>query len=278
MSKKNKKEKSTLKRIPIHFIVLPLLLVAFLAVLIASPIYRYSKAKPLKVLAPYLAGIAEHDILANNGMDSDDHEHDSTGYTDEQKEKIKHFESIEYVEAETLDTNARVGSETDTIKTYRTTENQTINMHIAAVAKVYTAATTNDDETINEGKLETYIGFRSLKPEGTISVQDVQVYAADGFSRKVMKLNATITGSSLCFTADYFNNDYMNFITTTRNITLSKDVSGSYFLGLKKVKHPSLYIYIKYTDSNYHENDGIREYLVGFDYDKYFITGQTKAK
>ena len=67
----------------------------------------------------------------------------------------------------------------------------------------------------------------------------------------------------------------MHIITNIRSIDIDQDVKDSYCFGLKRVKHPSLYVYISYTDKTLNSNNGIREYLIEFDYEDYFQTGQT---
>lgn len=258
MSKKENKKQ--IKRIPIHFIVLPLLLLAFVSFMVAHPIVQATKANPQKLLAPYLAGIPTSD----------------TEYTEEQLKKIEHYENIEFVKPSKL-VDAYVGNDSNDIKAVSTTSEETTNLHVGLVAKNYRAAKTEDDE-VKTGNIGFYVGFRAADnfPYYNITVNEVQVYLADGWSGYQKRLNATIANNtSSLWNNDYLGNSKMHFISNVRNIDIDQDVKDSYCFGFKKVKHPSLYVYIKYTDKTLHSNNGIREYLIEYDYEDYFQKGQT---
>lgn len=257
MSKKENKKQ--IKRIPIHFIVLPIFLLAFLAFAIAHPIVQTVNANPQKLLAPYIAGIPTSD----------------TEYTEEQLKKIDHFENIEFIKASKL-ANAYVGNDSTDIKSVITTSKETKNLEVGLVAKNYRAAKTVDDK-VKAGQIGFYVGFRSTLPysSNSIKITDVQVYLADGWSGYQKKLNASIATSTTLNGENYLGNSKMHFITNLRIIDIDKDVTDSYCFGFKKVKHPSLYVYIKYTDKTYNSNNGVREYLIEYDYEDYFQKGQT---
>ena len=257
MSKKDKKE---LKRIPIHFVVLPVLLFAFLCFMIAHPIVQKVNANPQKLLAPYLAGIPTSD----------------TEYTDEQLAKIDHFENIEFIKASKVVNNAYVGNGAENLKATITTGKETKNLNVGLVAKSYKSAKTVDD-TVEAGKISFYVGFKADDiPYTSIKMNDVQVYIADGWSGYQKKLVASISTSTTLWGENYLGNERMHFIANERIIEIDKDVKDSYCFGLKKVKHPSVYVYVKYTDATLNSNNGIREYLIEYDYEDYFMKGQTE--
>lgn len=243
MSKKQKKK--TIKRIPIHFVVIPAAILTLLLVIGIWVGVTLSSVDTEQLVYNNLAGIT-----------------DTSDLSDEDKNKLDKYESVDIENASKFGEDAFIK---ETLKNQKYSYYDAGNLRIALVSTEYKKPVVKDGNLSN-GTISFYLGFKALTSTNSISVTSAKVIAADGWSGYV-KAASSITSS-------YYSNtilgyDTMRFYNSTRSISITQEIENRYLL-FKKVEHPSIFVYVEYKDKG-----TTYETIVRFDYEDYFIKGQS---
>ncbi len=126
-----------------------------------------------------------------------------------------------------------------------------------------------DKNEDTNGSISYYIGFQKTD-DAEVKISNVRIIAAEKWTHFVS--NASTISSSAYSNNKLNDSSKLNFYKGSA-ISISAQFPQSTMLGIKRIKHPNLYIYIEYT---YASID--KEFLVEFDFNDYYIDGQSKIK
>lgn len=129
-----------------------------------------------------------------------------------------------------------------------------------------------ENDTANNGNITFYVGFNKINKNNNIDLKitNCNVIVAEKWHNYASS-KSSITSSS------YYSNTILNYSTmafydSTKSITISKDQKfpKRYLLGMVNVKNPNVYVQLQYTLGK-----ESKSYIVEFNYDSFFISGQT---
>lgn len=129
-----------------------------------------------------------------------------------------------------------------------------------------------ENDTANNGNVTFYVGFNKINKDNNIDLKitSCNVIVAEKWHNYASS-KSSITSSS------YYSNTILNYSTmafydSTKSITISKDQKfpKRYLLGMVNIKNPNVYVQLQYTLGK-----ESKSYVVEFNYDSFFISGQT---
>ena len=129
-----------------------------------------------------------------------------------------------------------------------------------------------ENDTANNGNITFYVGFNKINKDNNIDLKitNCNVIVAEKW-HNYSSSKSSITSSS------YYSNTILNYSTmafydSTKSITISKDQKfpKRYLLGMVNIKNPNVYVQLQYTLGK-----ESKSYVVEFNYDSFFISGQT---
>lgn len=125
-----------------------------------------------------------------------------------------------------------------------------------------------ENETSKDGKIDLYVGFQRTN-QASLSITNCNVIVAEkwhNYSSSKSNLYSSYYSDTI------LKSSTMAFYNSTRSITISKDQKfpKRYLLGMVNVKNPNVYLQLQYTLGK-----ESKSYIVEFNYDSFFISGQT---
>lgn len=179
------------------------------------------------------------------------------------KSKFNYTETPTMVKADSIGTD---GTYSTSVKDKKYSYSSKVqNLKIGLVCTNYTPVS----ETNTTGSFEYYIGFNALTSSDSIKVESCQVLVAEKWTGYA---SSTSTVSSSYYNSTYLDKEVLTF-SSTRSISVTQKFPKRFILGMHKVSNPKVFVYVKYTDKK-----ESKSYIISYDFDDYFISGQSIMK
>lgn len=175
------------------------------------------------------------------------------------KEKFGYTNSVEIVEADSVGEDGYYSSSISGLK--YSYSSKVDNLLVGLACKEYTPVS----DANASGSISMYVGLKTLTTTASISVSSCKVLVAEKWSQYASNSSNV---SSTYYSATYLGKEKITF--SSKSISVTEDFPQKFLLGMHKVSHPNVYVYVSYKDKN-----ESKEVVIEFEFDDYFINGQS---